>query len=236
MITPPSIRVKDASGVSRSIVETLTRERRGHLGIVGDDHELYFEVEPTAEIEDDTVPIQVQVEYTGEDGARHVRAVTTTLPVARREDEILASLDATLGATFITQKAGEDAFRGEREHGRSRLSAFRSALRKRAGHAPAPARARLMEVDAVLESEEENSEDEDSEGEDDETPPDDIEVVETKSGKKVRIDYADRDKVKRAHLLAAQGRVWRSDQRIPVGPLQHEMGWAHMGFLQPLPL
>ncbi len=158
LITPPSIRVKDASGVSRSIVETLTRERRGHLGIVGDDHELYFEVEPTAEIEDDTVPIQVQVEYTGEDGARHVRAVTTTLPVARREDEILASLDATLGATFITQKAGEDAFRGEREHGRSRLSAFRSALRKRAGHAPAPARARLMEVDAVLESEEEKIE------------------------------------------------------------------------------
>ena len=39
-----------------------------------------------------------------------------------------------------------------------------------------------------------------------------IEFVETSDGKKVKIDYNDRDRVKRAHLLARQGRVWQAER------------------------
>ncbi len=64
---------------------------------------------PTKEPE---IPIQVQVTYTDEAGARRVRALTTHLKVSKKEDEIMATLDPTVGATFVTQKAGEESFSG----------------------------------------------------------------------------------------------------------------------------
>ena len=61
-----------------------------------------------------------------------------------------------------------------------------------------------------LDAEEEVSESDHDEEE--ESSEDAIEYVETSDGKKVKIDYNDRDRVKRAHLLARQGRVWQSER------------------------
>ena len=127
------------------------------IGVVGENHEIYFEVEPESEIKDDEVPIQVQVTYTDEKGARRVRAVTTKLSVAKKEEELNATLDPTLGATFVTQKAGVEAFaEGEkgRKKGLKRVQAFRSAMRSRAKGAPKEARKRFERADMVLEVEE----------------------------------------------------------------------------------
>lgn len=56
----------------------------------------------------------------------------------------------------------------------------------------------------------ETSEDQDDEPEG--TPEDSIEEVTTADGKRIKIDYSDRDRIKRAHLLARQGRVWQSER------------------------
>jgi len=154
LITPPGVTIKDASGVSRAVVETLKKKSQSKIGVVGEDHELYFEVAPEKEIKVPEVPIQVQVTYTDDAGARRVRAVTTKLKVSNKEDEIMATLDPTVGATFVTQKAGEECFGGNREKGRKRIASFRSAMKSRAGAAPKPVQAMLEKADRALDSEE----------------------------------------------------------------------------------
>ena len=154
LITPLGVTIKDASGVSRAVVETLKKESHSKIGVVGEDHELYFEITPDKEIKVSEIPIQVQVAYTDEAGARRVRAVTTKLKVSKKEDEIMATLDPTVGATFVTQKAGEESFSGDREKGRKRIASFRSALKKKAGAAPKPVQAMLEKADRALDSEE----------------------------------------------------------------------------------
>ena len=154
LITPPGITIKDASGVSRSVVDTLKKKSESKIGVVSKDNELYFEVAPNKVIKESEVPIQVQVTYTDEEGARRVRAVTTTLRVSKDEDEIMKTLDPTVGATFVTQKAGEESFGGDRAKGRKRIAAFRSALKTKAGAAPEPVQAMLEKADKALDAEE----------------------------------------------------------------------------------
>ncbi len=154
LIIPPGVNVKDASGVSRAVVDQLKTKGESKIGVVGEDHELYFEVEPEKEIKEPEVPIQVQVSYTDEEGARRVRALTTKLRVTKKEEEIMESLDPTVGATFVTQKAGEESFRGDREKGRERIASFRKALKTKAKAAPASVQAMLDKTDNVLNAEE----------------------------------------------------------------------------------
>lgn len=154
LITPDGVKVKDASGVSRSVVDQLRKTSESKIGVVGTDHELYFEVEPEKEINASEVPIQVQVTYTDEEGARRVRVVTTKLRVTKKEDEIMKTLDPTVGATFVTQKAGEESFGGDREKGRKRIASFRKALKTKAKSAPASVQAMLDKTDNVLNNEE----------------------------------------------------------------------------------
>ena len=153
LITPPGITIKDASGVSRAIVDTLKKKGASKIGVVGEDHELYFEVAPNKEIKESEVPIQVQVSYTDEAGARRVRSLTTKLKVSKNEDEIMATMDPTVGATFITQKAGEESFGGDREKGRKRIASFRSAMKSKAGAAPKAVQAMLEKADMALDME-----------------------------------------------------------------------------------
>jgi hypothetical protein len=155
LLTPPGVKVKDASGVSRAVVDELTKRKESKIGVVGDSHELYFEIEPESEIKEEELPIQVQVAYTDEEGARRVRAVTTRLKVAKKEEEVMETLDPTVGAVFVTQKAGEEAFRGDRKKGKKRIAAFRAALRSKAEGVSGGARARFDKADDALESEEE---------------------------------------------------------------------------------
>ncbi|MBE0525583.1 MAG: hypothetical protein IH631_01480, partial [Candidatus Thorarchaeota archaeon] len=115
--------------------------------------ELYFEVAPNKEIKESEVPIQVQVSYTDEAGARRVRSLTTKLKVSKNEDEIMATMDPTVGATFITQKAGEESFGGDREKGRKRIASFRSAMKSKAGAAPKAVQAMLEKADMALDME-----------------------------------------------------------------------------------
>ncbi len=154
LVTPPGVTIKDASGVSRAVVETLKKKSHSKIGVVGEDHELYFEIAPKKEIKESEVPIQVQVTYTDEAGARRVRAITTKLKVSKKEDEIMATLDPTVGATFVTQKAGEESFSGDREKGRKRIASFRSAMKIRAGAAPQAVQTMLEKADRALDSEE----------------------------------------------------------------------------------
>ncbi len=158
LITPSGVKVKDASGASRAVLEELTKKSEGKIGVVGDDHELYFEIEPKKKIKEEEVPIQVQVAYTDEEGARRVRVVTTKLRVANKEDEIMKTLDPTVGATFVTQKAGEDAVRGDRTKGKKRLESFRSAMKARSKAAPKAVQSMLEKADRALEREEEELE------------------------------------------------------------------------------
>jgi hypothetical protein len=154
LITPPGITIKDASGVSRAIVDRLKKTSESKIGVVGEDHELYFEVEPNKEIKESEVPLQVQVTYTDEVGARRVRSLTTKLKVSKNEDEIMATMDPTVGATFVTQKAGEESFGGDREKGRKRIATFRSAMKSKAGAAPKAVQAMLEKADKALDVEE----------------------------------------------------------------------------------
>ncbi len=154
LITPPGVKVKDASGVSRAVVEELRTRAVGKIGVVGENNELYFEVEPEREIKAAEVPIQIQVAYTDDTGARRVRAVTKKLRVSKDEKEIVKTLDPTIGATFVTQKAGEVAFGGDTGGGKDRITAFRAAMQKQAAAAPAAAKAKFKKMDEVLASEE----------------------------------------------------------------------------------
>jgi hypothetical protein len=95
------------------------------------------------------------VTYTDEAGARRVRALTTTLHVSKNEEEIMKTLDPTVGATFVTQKAGEESFRGDREKGRKRIASYRSALKSKSKGAPASVQAMLDKTDNVLNNEDE---------------------------------------------------------------------------------
>ena len=158
LVTPEGVKLKDASGVSRAVIDELTKKNESKIGVVGEDHELYFEVEPEKKIDAEEVPIQIQVTYTDEEGARRVRAVTTTLKVAKKEEEILETLDPTVGATFVTQKAGDEAFHGERAKGKGRIQAFRSALAKKSKAAPGGVKKMLERADKALEVEEEELE------------------------------------------------------------------------------
>jgi hypothetical protein len=158
LVAPPGVKVRDASGVSRAVVKELTAKHESKIGAVGEDHELYFEVAPESELEVEEVPVQIQVSYTDEEGARRVRAVTKKLKVAKKEDEIMEDFDPTVGAAFVTQKAGEESFRGDRKKGKSRLQKFRAAIGARAKSAPAGAKANYDKVEAALAREAEEME------------------------------------------------------------------------------
>lgn len=153
LVTPPGISIKDVSGVSRAVIDTLKEKSESKIGVVGANHELYFEVEPNTKIKESEVPIQVQVTYTDGEGARRVRALTTRLKVSKKESEIMATLDPTVGATFVTQKAGEESFSGQREKGRERIASFRSAMKRKAGAAPKSVQAMLQKADDALNTE-----------------------------------------------------------------------------------
>ncbi len=157
LVTPPGVKIKDVSGVSRAVIDELTKKSESKIGVVGKDHELYFQVEPESEIKEEELPIQVQITYTDDEGARRVRAVTTKLKVAKKEEEVLESLDPTLGATFVTQKAGEDSFAGGtkgRAKGKKRIAAFRSALQNHESSLSTEQKAQVAKADKVLASEE----------------------------------------------------------------------------------
>ncbi|MEM2142849.1 MAG: VWA domain-containing protein [Candidatus Thorarchaeota archaeon] len=158
LVVPKGVKIKDASGVSQLAVQQLVAEAAGNIGAVGDNHELYIEVEPEREIQQEEVPIQVQIAYTDEDGSRRVRAVTRKLRVARTEKELIETLDPTIGATFVTQKAGEVAFRGDIKGGRSRIAEFRAAMSSKVRSAPSKLQSQIAEVDRVLASEEKKME------------------------------------------------------------------------------
>ena len=158
LVAPPGVKVRDASGVSRAVVDELTAKHESKIGAVGEDHELYFEVAPESELDVEEVPVQVQVSYTDDEGARRVRAVTKKLKVAKKEDELMKDFDPTVGAAFVTQKAGEESFRGDRKKGKSRIQAFRAAIGKRAAAAPGKAKANYDKVEAALAREEEEME------------------------------------------------------------------------------
>ena len=153
LITPPGVSITDASGVSRAVIDRLKKESESKIGFVGADNELYFEVAPNREIKESEVPIQVQVSYTDDVGARRVRSLTTKLKVSKNEDEIMATMDPTVGATFVTQKAGEESFGGDREKGRKRIASFRSAMKSKAGAAPKSVQAMFEKADKVLDVE-----------------------------------------------------------------------------------
>jgi len=162
LITPEGVKVIDASGASRTVLDELKKTGGGKIGVVGKDHELYFEIEAESKIKEKEIPIQVQVTYTDEEGARRIRAVTSKLHVSDKEDEIMETLDPTVGATFVTQKAGEDAVRGDRKKGKKRLAAFRSAMKAHAKGAPASVQKMLDKADNVLANEEEELERQDA--------------------------------------------------------------------------
>ncbi len=156
VITPEGVRVKDASGVSRSVVEEIIKQKKSKIGVVGENHELYFEVEPDSKIERSEIPIQVQVAYTDEEGARRIRSVTSHLKVTEEADEIVKSLDPTIGATFVTQKAGEEAFSDGnkgRERGISRIESFRKAISTKANQAPKSGQAKFKKAEQALAAE-----------------------------------------------------------------------------------
>jgi len=154
-ITPKGVRIKDVSGLSRAVGEELRTRSESKIGVVGENHELYFEVEPSEKIKAKEVPIQVQVEYTDEAGSRRVRTVTKKLHVTADEKEVLKTMDPTIGATFVVQKAGEESFGGARSAGRSRISSFRSAMKEKAKSAPVSAQAAFKKADKALAGEEE---------------------------------------------------------------------------------
>ncbi len=150
LITPPGVHVADASGLSRSIIEELRSSKAGRLGAVAKEQEVFLEVEPESDLEMSEVPIQIQVEYTDSEGARRMRVVTTTLPVAESEHEIAESLDPALCATFATQKAGEEAFAGDAEGGMTRLRKIHASLDRAAESAPVPARREFDRVQSAI--------------------------------------------------------------------------------------
>ncbi|MCF2135715.1 MAG: hypothetical protein K9W43_00575 [Candidatus Thorarchaeota archaeon] len=154
IITPSGVTIRDASGLSRVASDLLKKKQATKIGSVSSDHEICIEVAPEGTLEADEVPIQVQVEYTDADGARRVRAMTTTLPVAHDESELISEMDPTVSATFVTQKAGEASFDGSSKEGRDIITTFRAALKKRAKSAPEAVRRDLEEVDLVLSEEE----------------------------------------------------------------------------------
>jgi len=158
LFTPAGVKVKDASGVSRAVVEELRTKSESRIGVVGENHELYFEVEPESKLKAKEVPIQVQVEYTDQDGSRRMRTFTKKLRVTSDEKDLVKTMDPTIGATFVVQKAGEEALGGGRAAGMSRIASFRAAMKEQAKAAPAPVKAKLQKADDALASEEENME------------------------------------------------------------------------------
>lgn len=155
LITPKGMKIKAVSGLSRAIGEELRTKSESKIGVVGENHELYFEVEPSEKLKAKEVPIQVQVEYTDEGGSRRLRTVTKRLRVTADEKEILKTMDPTIGATFVVQKAGEESFGGARSAGRSRISNFRAAMKVQAKSAPSSAQAAFKKADKALAGEEE---------------------------------------------------------------------------------
>ncbi|RDE12398.1 MAG: hypothetical protein C4K49_10220 [Candidatus Thorarchaeota archaeon] len=158
LLTPSGVKVKDASGVSRAVVDELRTKSESRIGVVGENHELYFEVEPESTLKAKEVPIQVQVEYTDQDGSRRMRTFTKKLQVTSDEKELVKTMDPTIGATFVVQKAGEEALGGGRAAGMSRIASYRAAMKKKAKAAPAPVQAKLQRADDALATEEENME------------------------------------------------------------------------------
>ncbi|RLI49379.1 MAG: hypothetical protein DRO73_06535 [Candidatus Thorarchaeota archaeon] len=154
ILTPPGVKIRDASGLSRLAVEELKASRTTRLAAVAERDEIHIELSPESTIEAQEIPIQIQVEYTDDEGARHVRVMTKRFRVARTPEELLKTLDPEVGATFVTQKAGEESFEGDVERGRLRISEFRASLKKQAAIAPSPVKARIEEVESVLAEEE----------------------------------------------------------------------------------
>lgn len=154
IITPPGVTIRDASGMSSAVIDSLVKRRAAKVGSVGTEHEMCVSLSPESKITADEIPIQIQVEYIDSEGSRRVRAVTTKVRVTDDEAEIVAGMDPKVTATFVTQKAGEAATGGSVDTGRKMISSFRAAMKKRAKSAPTSVREEFDVVDLVLSEEE----------------------------------------------------------------------------------
>ncbi len=158
VIAPQEIKISDVSGVSDRLIEEMKTKKSAKLGMVSEGRELMLKIEPESEIKREKVPIQIQMEYVDESGAKKLRVLSTTVDVTSKEEEILETLDPEITTTFAVQKAGEHEYRGERKKREQIISQTAQLLEKaakiNAPNAPEIVQAREVIQEAIEEFEE----------------------------------------------------------------------------------
>jgi len=147
VIAPKGVEIAEVSGLGLPKPEEI---RSGvKMGAVTSDREIYVRLAPSAKLNVDEVPIQMQISYMDEEGNRRLRVITRRVKVTKEARPIFETLKAELPATFAVQRAGEEQYRGDLERSRAILEQTQRAMRSVQAEAPKLAKA-LSRVDKIL--------------------------------------------------------------------------------------
>ena len=128
VITPTNIKIKNVSGAFSS---QSVKEAEINLGAVTGDRELFVELESSKGfkgIEEEEIPIQLQVEYQDKDGRKKLRVVNDRVKITKNVDEFKSAYDQKLNVMMNIQSAGQQYYAGKAKESKSHLKGLRSEM------------------------------------------------------------------------------------------------------------
>ncbi len=119
IIVPPSIIIKNITGAYSSKGAIQGSEIK--LGAITEDRELFLELESTKELEEEEVPVQLQVEYLDNKGNRRMRVINDRVRVTKDEDEFKSKYNQKFNVMKNIQSAGGGYYSGKAEESKKQL-------------------------------------------------------------------------------------------------------------------
>jgi len=119
IIVPPSITIKNITGAYSS--KGVIKGSEIKLGAITEERELFLELESAKELEEEEVPVQLQVEYLDNDGNKRMRVINDRVRVTKDEDEFKSKYNQKLNVMKNIQSAGGGYYSGKAEESKEQL-------------------------------------------------------------------------------------------------------------------
>jgi len=127
IIVPPSIIIKNITGAYSS--KSAIKGSEINLGAITEDRELFLELESAKKlVEKEEVPVQLQVEYTDNDGRKRMRVINDRVKVTKDENKFKSQYDQKFNVMMNIQTAGGEYYAGKAKESKKRLRSLKREM------------------------------------------------------------------------------------------------------------
>jgi len=126
IIVPPSIMIKNITGAYSSKGAIKGSEIK--LGAITEERELFLELESAKDLDEEEVPVQLQVEYLDNDGNKRMRVINDRVRVTKDENEFKSKYNQKLNVMKNIQSAGGGYYSGKAEESKKQLTNLKADM------------------------------------------------------------------------------------------------------------